>query len=139
MINDRCPACGFASVYVPSLDRYLHVDGSDSRPCSIRIADTPRAELPYPPPAKERRLDWALRVEVLEQPNGYDVLLYIRGASNLDYYDDLAGSFAERVNDMLALAEYQQAASANPPSATLPHDRGIPRGTGRVDMQDGQP
>lgn len=33
-----CPACHARSVYVRSLDRYVHEDGSDNRPCWLAIS-----------------------------------------------------------------------------------------------------
>ncbi len=32
-----CPACGRAAFYVKALDRYVHVDSSDNRPCWLRV------------------------------------------------------------------------------------------------------
>jgi hypothetical protein len=33
-----CPACKAPSVYVRSLDRYVHEDGSDNRACWLSIS-----------------------------------------------------------------------------------------------------
>lgn len=41
-----CPNCGTRSVYVRSLDRYVHEDGSENRTCWLAISrgetNTPR-------------------------------------------------------------------------------------------------
>lgn len=33
-----CPACSLPSTYVQSLDRYMHDDGSDNRPCWLTVS-----------------------------------------------------------------------------------------------------
>jgi hypothetical protein len=36
----RCPACGADAAYVVDLDRYVHTNGSDNRPCWRKIIET---------------------------------------------------------------------------------------------------
>jgi hypothetical protein len=61
-----CPSCGRKSVYSRGLDRYVHLDGSDSRDCWLRIS---RGEpLAFDRESQEAWDDAVHRLRLLDAP-----------------------------------------------------------------------